>query len=136
MKNIKKTHKKTPKNLTYTNHLIKFGTCGLKILSDLSITKEQLTSIERFLHKKLKDLSNSSKRQKMWCFIQFNKTLSKLSLESRMGKGKGPIYTEVVFLKKGSILYEFHNIKNQQIKEIFKFIKKHFSVELKLIYKN
>jgi ribosomal protein L16/L10AE len=53
-----------------------------------------------------------------------------------MGKGKGPIYTEVLFIKKGSIIYEFHNIKIQQVTEIFNFIKKHISVSIKLIKKN
>lgn len=53
-----------------------------------------------------------------------------------MGKGKGPIYTEVLFIKKGSIIYEFQNINQQQIIEVFNFIKKQISVKLSLIYKN
>ncbi len=41
-----------------------------------------------------------------------------------MGKGKGSVYTQVISLKKGSIIYEFQNIKRPQIKEIFDFLKK------------
>jgi ribosomal protein L16/L10AE len=64
-----------------------------------------------------------------------NKTLTKLPLESRMGKGKGSIYTKVVFLKKGFVLYEFQNIKNQSMKELFYFFRKYFPAKLLLINK-
>ena len=67
--------------------------------------------------------------------LQLNRTLTKLSLESRMGKGKGPIYTKVLFLEKGSIIYEFENLKFQQIKEIYEFFKKYMSVKVVLVRK-
>ena len=130
-----KTHKLIVKNLTYSRHLLKFGSYGLKVLSDLRLNKEQIESLNRSLQRKVKTLSNYSKKIKIWDFLQPNKTLTKLSLESRMGKGKGSIYTEVLFMKKGSIIYEFDNMKSSQVIEIFNFIKKQFSVEVKLINK-
>lgn len=133
---IKKTHKKLFKNLTYSFHLLKFGSFGFKILSDLRLTTEQINSLERSLVKKLRSLSGQTKKYKIWSHTQTNKTLTKLSLESRMGKGKGPIYTEVLFLKKGSMIYEFKNLTNQQIREVFTFIKKQISVKLLLVSKN
>ena len=132
---MRKTHKLVVKNLTYSCHLLKFGSYGLKILSDLQLNKEQIESLNRSLYRKVKTLSSHSKKVKIWDFLQPNKTLTKLSLESRMGKGKGSIYTEVLFMKKGSIIYEFGNLRNSQIIEIFNFIKKQFSVEIKLIYR-
>lgn len=92
--------------------------------------------LERSLVKKLKSFSHHSKNYKVWLTIQPNKTLTKLSLESRMGKGKGPIYTEVLFLKKGSIIYEFKNLTFQQTKEFFNFVKNQISVKLSLVSKN
>lgn len=132
---MRKTHKLILKNLTYSCHLLKFGSCGLKVLSNLQLTQEQISSMNRFLNQKIKNLSNFSKKVKIWTFLRPNKTLTKLSLESRMGKGKGAIYTEVLFIKKGSILYEFNNLKNSQLQEIFNKIKKQIGVELKLVYK-
>ena len=67
--------------------------------------------------------------------MQLNKTLTKLSLESRMGKGKGSIYTRALFLKKGSIIYEFSNISDQQIKEIYMCLKKYVPAQLKIARK-
>jgi hypothetical protein len=52
-----------------------------------------------------------------------------------MGKGKGAILTEIVLLRKGSIVYEFENIKFQQIKEIFLFFTKYLSSKVLLISK-
>ena len=88
------------------------------------------------LAKKLKSLTGQSRNYKIWTNMCLNKTLTKLSLESRMGKGKGPIYTEVLFLKKGSIIYEFENVKYSQVIEIFSFLEKQMSTKLQLIFKN
>ena len=52
-----------------------------------------------------------------------------------MGKGKGSVYTRVLFLEKGSIIYEFKNIKHQQIEDVFNKFKKYFPGEIILIKK-
>lgn len=132
---MKKTHTNINKTLTNSNHLLKFGSHGLKISSNLRLTKNQLICLDRSLLKKLKNLDTQIKNYKLWSFITLNKTLTKQPLESRMGKGKGNILTEVVFLRKGSIIYEFQNIKVQSIKEIFSFFKKYLPSKLILVYK-
>ena len=133
---LKKTHKNQQKTLSYYNHLLKTGSYGFKIMSDMQMTEKQNTSIERILKSKLKKFSVQLEKVKFWKKIYLNKTLTKLSLESRMGKGKGSIYTKVLFLKKGSIVYEFKNIKSQQIKEVFNFLKNYFPAKIKLVKKN
>lgn len=130
---VKKLHKKIPKKLTYTCHSLKFGSYGVKILKTVRLTREQLDSLNRTITKKLNCLFNYSKKYKWWVLIQLNSTLTKLSLESRMGKGKGLVYTKVVFLKKGSIIYEFQNIKLQQAEKIFYLIKMQLGINLALV---
>ena len=132
---LKKTHKKKLNRLSHSNHLLKTGFYGFKILSDLQLTEKQAMSLERILKVKLKKLSIQFQKTKVWVNIQLNKTLTKLSLESRMGKGKGSIYTKVLFIEKGSIIYEFKNIKIQQLKEIYMFFKKHIPCKLVLVCK-
>nr|YP_009502223.1 ribosomal protein L16 [Porolithon onkodes]ASB29825.1 ribosomal protein L16 [Porolithon onkodes] len=129
----KKTHKKTINNLSYYNHLLKKGSYGFKIMSDLRLTEKQIISLERNLKIRLKKLSIKSYRPKIWMNVQLNRTLTKLNLESRMGKGKGSIYTRVIFLKKGSMIYEFANINTQQIMETHMYLKKYVSAKLKLV---
>ena len=133
---LKKIHKSSKKTLDYQNHLLKVGSYGVKVLSNLQITEKQIISIERILKGQLKKISVQLQKTKLWKKIHLNKTLTKLSLEARMGKGKGSVYTKALFLKKGSIIYEFKNIKNQQIKEVFNFIKKYFPAKIILIKKN
>lgn len=131
----KKTYLNTTKGSTNSNHLLKFGSYGFKLLSNLRLTEEQIVALRRLLLKKLKNLESCSKTYKIWELISLNKTLTKLPLESGMGKGKGSIYTKAVFLKKGFILYEFQNIKNQSITELFYFFRKYFPAKLLLINK-
>lgn len=130
----KKTHANVTKTLANSTHLLQFGSCGFKIMESIRLTKSQLTSLERLLLQKLKYLSQS-KNYKLWSLSVFNKTLTKLSLESRMGKGKGTVYTEAVFLKKGFIIFEFQNVKYLHMIEIFNFFKKYFPVSLLLVYR-
>lgn len=131
----KKTHINPTKILTNSNHVLKWGSHGFKLLTNLRLTKDQLISLERLLNQKIKSLNNSSKKSKFWVFILLNKTLTKQPLESRMGKGKGSILTEVVFLRKGSIIYEFTNMNLQQIKQLFYFFKKYLPAKLLLVTK-
>ena len=130
---IKKTHINPSKMLANSRHLLKFGHYGFKILTNTRLTSLQLTSLNRILNRKLKSLPTRTKNYKLWFFSAPNKTLTKLNLESRMGKGKGSIFTEAVFLKKGTIIYEFQNIKYQQIVEVFEFFNNHLSAKLMLV---
>lgn len=132
---IKKSHKKYPKTLTYTRHILKYGDFGFKTTTSVRLTKEQLFSFERVLQRKIRSLISSSKECKTWCLLATNSTVTKLSLESRMGKGKGVICTESVFVKPGCVIYEIQNVKFQHVLELFCFFKKQISANLVLIKK-
>lgn len=130
---IKKSHKKYSKTLAYTRHALKFGNFGFKITTPTNLTKEQLVSFERALQKKIRKLVTNSKEYKFWCLVSTNTTVTKLSLESRMGKGKGAVCTESVFIKPGCIIYEMQNVKLNHVLELFTFFKKLISASLELI---
>lgn len=131
---IKKSHKKFSKNLTSTRHLLRFGSIGLKTTKSVILSQEQIFSLERSLNRKIKFLTFNSKNVKSWCLLHANQSVTKLSLESRMGKGKGSIYTKRVFVKPGCILYEFQNINLTHALELRMFIQKQISTNLILIY--
>lgn len=50
-----------------------------------------------------------------------------------MGKGKGAIYTESVFVKPGCIIYEVQNIKLHHVSELLSFLNKLIPANLVLI---
>lgn len=123
----KKTHKNYKEGLTRTQHVLKFGDSGLKTLDSIRLTEEQVINLEQTIHKFIKKIYKFTKGYKVWNLVSMNKTLTKLSLESRMGKGKGSIYTKAIFLKGGVIIFEFKNIKLIHLQELHTFLQKQFS---------
>nr|AYR06597.1 ribosomal protein L16 [Lithothamnion sp.] len=130
---IKKSHNKYPKNFAYNRHILKFGNIGFKVTSKLTLTKEQLFYLNRAFQQKLNNLAFNSKNYKFWCLLSTNEVITKLNLESRMGKGKGSIYTESVFIKPGCVIYELQNIPEFHIPELLTFLKKQISGNLILV---
>lgn len=130
---IKKTHNLYSLKYNQNNHIIRFGKFGIKVISFGRLTESQLKSLERLLVNFIKKMTNNKKNVKLWNLVVFNMSLTKLSSESRMGKGKGSVYTKAIFCKPGTIIFEFSNLSHQQMAEIFKFIKKKISFKIKLI---
>ena len=62
---LKKTHKKKLKSFSHFNHLLKNGSYGFKITSNLRLTENQLVSMERILKSKLKKLSVQFQKSKV-----------------------------------------------------------------------
>nr|YP_009295520.1 ribosomal protein L16 [Mastocarpus papillatus]AOL58004.1 ribosomal protein L16 [Mastocarpus papillatus] len=126
----KKTH--TPYSLKHkqSSNTLKFGRFGVKSLSFGKLTKDQLDSIQRSL---LKTIKNNKKAIKVWFLVLFNLTLTKLSSESRMGKGKGAIYSKAIFLRPGTILIEFEGVSDQQMSTIFDLLKKTLKLKIALV---
>nr|YP_010027337.1 ribosomal protein L16 [Sarcopeltis skottsbergii]QOS04458.1 ribosomal protein L16 [Sarcopeltis skottsbergii] len=127
---LKKTHNPFSLKYRHCNHTLKFGRFGIKTLSFSKITENQFNLIERLSLKFLKLSSNNKKIIKIWSSSLVNLTLTKLSSESRMGKGKGSIYTKALFLRPGSILFEFEGISKQQLVGILAFLKKKVSFKI------
>lgn len=127
----KKTHKAYPKKTcSRKNHVLQLGISGLKILTSTRLTESQIKSFEWVLKKLLKSRKN---HVKLWPKFNLNLNLTKLSAESRMGKGKGSIYTKAQFLKAGSIFFEFSETNKQTNKQIITYLSKIFPKKFKLI---
>lgn len=112
----KKQHNKYPRAWEYKKGTLRFGERGLKVLNSYKITEDKLLKMSKSLKKTL----GSSSSVKWWCRIHPNSTMTKLSLESRMGKGKGGIYLKYVYVKAGSVLFEFSNLTPYQISALKK----------------
>nr|UAT97991.1 ribosomal protein L16 [Ahnfeltia plicata] len=128
-----KTHNKYPSKIGYSRHFLRFGQFGIKATSSGRLTEEQLNSLDRSLIKKLKEVSNGNKNFKLWSLLSTNLSLTKLSSESRMGKGKGSVYTHALFVKPGFILFEFSGLSRHQVLDIIDFIKNKISLKIILV---
>nr|AOX48916.1 ribosomal protein L16 [Gelidium crinale f. luxurians] len=128
----KKTHNKYKLKGNKKFQFLELGTFGIKTTSSGLITKEKWQLIERVLQRKFK-LMLGHKKNKIFSSLKFNSSLTKLSLESRMGKGKGSIYAKAQFLKPGTLLFEFIKLPKQYEDEIFMFIQKKIKFKIKLV---
>nr|YP_010395118.1 ribosomal protein L16 [Grateloupia elliptica]UQJ72559.1 ribosomal protein L16 [Grateloupia elliptica]UYI31676.1 ribosomal protein L16 [Grateloupia elliptica] len=133
----RKTHNKYRHKFCFSNYILRFGKFGIKVISFSRISESQLKALEWSIIRKLKELSNNNNNKtfKLLNSANLNLNLTKLSQESRMGKGKGAIYSKAVFLKPGLVLFEFDKISYQQLIEVFDFIKKKIPTRITLIKK-
>nr|YP_008963195.1 ribosomal protein L16 [Gelidium vagum]AGO19309.1 ribosomal protein L16 [Gelidium vagum] len=129
---FKKTHNKYKIKGKKTFNFVNSGSFGLKSISCGQLTKEKWESVRWALRKKFK-AKLSTKQNKIWSLIQLNNSLTKLNLESRMGKGKGLVYTKSKFVREGTILFEFDSFPQQFRKEIVEFIQNRIPLKLQLV---
>nr|WCH57656.1 ribosomal protein L16 [Hypnea sp.] len=128
-----KTHNKYNYKFKQSNHILRKGNYGIKSITFGRLTENQLNSLYRIFLKNSKKFGVSRKSSKIWNFIILNLNLTKLSSESRMGKGKGAIYTKAFFCKPGDIIFEFEAYSGQHAFNIFLKIKKCCNLNLVLI---
>lgn len=113
---------------------LKYGVYGFKAKEYGCLTQKELTTINFLLIKKLRVITNK-KNYKFWNKLLLNQNLTKLKTESRMGKGKGTIFTKFIFIKPGNIIFEFDNIDTKTIYSLYTYIKKKFAIKINLITK-
>nr|YP_009515602.1 ribosomal protein L16 [Sirodotia delicatula]AVK39603.1 ribosomal protein L16 [Sirodotia delicatula] len=129
----KKYHNKYKKTISHKRHILKFGFFGLKSITSGRLTELKINTLLRLLNKNLKILSKNSTSVKFWNLIFMNSTLTSLSPESRMGKGKGSIYAKSCYVKPGQILFEFSGISESQMIGLFTFLKGKIPLKTKII---
>nr|YP_009114016.1 ribosomal protein L16 [Gelidium elegans]AGW30455.1 ribosomal protein L16 [Gelidium elegans] len=127
-----KTHNKYKIKGKKKFNFLTLGSFGLKAISCSRITKEKWESIQWALRKKFK-AKLGAKQNKIWGLVELNNSLTKQNLESRMGKGKGLVYTKSKFVREGTLLFEFDSFPQQFQKEIIEFLQSKISLKLKLV---
>nr|YP_011003659.1 ribosomal protein L16 [Gracilaria eucheumatoides]WPS66061.1 ribosomal protein L16 [Gracilaria eucheumatoides] len=126
----KKTHNKYSVRFKQPKHTLIYGQFGIKSISFGRLTENQLINLKWIILKKLKFLVGNKKNFQFWVPLFLNSTLTKFNLESRMGKGKGSIYTRFIYIRPGMILFEFSNISEQHIRNLFHYISKRISLKI------
>lgn len=104
----KKLHKGRLSKFEFKANKLKFGIIGLKSLESGTITSRQLESTRQAISRKIK------KKGKLWIRVFPFLPITKKSIESRMGKGKGSIDHWAIKIKAGIILFELCGTTNQK----------------------
>lgn len=118
----KKMHFKFKNSFMCQKHLLKVGFFGFKIVKTVCISKNQEDYVRLFILKTLKLLT--SKKIKICFYSNSFYSKTKLSAESRMGKGKGEIFEYFGYYKKGFILFELTELPRQFAKKLLRQLNK------------
>ena len=97
----------------YRGGKVSFGDFGLQALETGRITQRQIEAARMTIQRKVK------RQGQLFIRIFPDKPVTKKPLETRQGKGKGPVEGWVVVIKPGRMLYEIQGIPEDLAREAF-----------------
>lgn len=90
---------------------VDFGDFGLQAITSGKISARQIEAARIAMTRHVK------RQGKIWIRIFPDKPLTKKPLETRMGKGKGPVDRWVAVIRRGRVLYEMGGIPEDLARE-------------------
>jgi len=108
---FRKQHRGRMKGRAHSGNTIAFGDYGLEALEADWITNRQIEAARIAMTRYIR------RGGKVWIRIFPDKPITKKPLETRMGKGKGPVEGWVAVVKPGRILFEMDGVSVEQAKE-------------------
>lgn len=133
--NCNKYNKSSLKRRSFNNNIslssLLYGTIGIKILENCKLQYYQFESLRKFFLPYTKGFT------KIWFRGDFRTPLTKKSIGTRMGKGKGKLDHWVSNYKRGQIFLEFERLDNElQYSKLLKRLKFRLPFKFCLIFKN
>lgn len=108
---FRKQQKGRTKGFASRGNRISFGDFGLQALECGWLTARQIEAARVALTRFIK------RAGKIWIRVFPDKPITKKPLETRMGKGKGPVEGWVAVVKPGKILYEIRGVSEDKARE-------------------
>ena len=96
----RKMHRGSRSGLAYSGATVAFGEYGLQTLERAWLDTKQIEAARVAVTRYMK------RRGKVWIRIFPQKSFTKKPLETRMGKGKGPLESWVAVVRPANILFE------------------------------
>ena len=107
----RKSQRGSRKGTASRNLRINFGEFGLQTLERAWITNTQIEAARVAIARNMK------RRGKMWIRVFPQKSYTKKPLETRMGKGKGPLESWVAVIKPATVLFEVDGVSEVLARE-------------------
>ena len=111
------------------NTKISFGEYGLMALEGAWITDRQIEAARVAMTRYMK------RGGKVWINIFPHLSLTKIPLETRMGKGKGQPEKWVAVVKKGKIMFEIGEVSEEIAREAFRLAAHKLPIKCKFVKK-
>ena len=131
----KRTKYRRPHRLPYDglakgNTSLHFGEYGLQALEGAWITQQQIEAARVAMTRYMK------RGGKVWINIFPHLSLTKIPLETRMGKGKGQPEEWVAVVKKNKILFEIAGVSEEVAREALRLAMHKLPIKCKFIKKD
>ena len=128
MQNNKKLRKFRLKGIKVNNKKLHFGFYGLISLETGHIDVNVVQSLIMVVKRKIK-----VKKGKFWFSLNTSIPVTKISIGTRMGKGKGNISKYVSFVRKGHIICELSSLDRNSALSILKLIVSKLPVKARIV---
>ena len=112
------------------NTELHFGTFGLQAKTGAWVTQQQIEAARVAMTRYMK------RGGKVWINIFPHLSLTKIPLETRMGKGKGQPEKWVAVVKKGKIMFEIGGVSEEVAREALRLAMHKLPIKCKFVMKD
>ena len=107
----RKMHRGSRAGVATRGNTVAFGEYGLMALERCWMDTKQIEAARVAINRNMK------RRGKVWIRIFPQKSFTKKPLETRMGKGNGPLESWVAVIRPGRVLFEMGGVSEEEAKE-------------------
>ena len=124
---FRKMHRGSRKGMARSGHTVSFGEYGLMALQRCWLDTKQIEAARVAIARNMK------RHGKMWIRIFPQKSFTKKPLETRMGKGKGPLESWVAVIRPANVLIEVDGITEVEARESLRLAATKLPIKTKFI---
>ena len=123
----RKMHRGSRTGLASRGQTVAFGEYGLQSLERCWLDTKQIEAARVAINRNMK------RRGKMWIRVFPDKSYTKKPLETRMGKGKGPLESWVAVIRPANVLFEVDSVPEAVARESMRLAATKLPIRTKFI---
>ena len=123
----RKMHRGNRAGIAYAGSTVAFGEYGLQSLERCWLDTREIEAARVAINHFMK------RRGKVWIRIFPQKSFTKKPLETRMGKGKGPLESWVAVIRPATVLFELEGIPEVMARECLRLAATKLQIRTKFI---
>ena len=123
----RKMHRGSRTGMAMRGATVAFGEYGLQSLERCWLDTKQIEAARVAINRNMK------RRGKMWIRIFPDKSYTKKPLETRMGKGKGPLESWVAVIRPANVLFEVDGVTEAVARESMRLAATKLPIKTKFI---
>ena len=123
----RKMHRGNRAGLASSGNMVAFGEDGLMSLERCWLDTKQIEAARVAINRNMK------RRGKVWIRIFPQKSFTKKPLETRMGKGKGPLESWVAVIRPANVLFEVDGVPEALARESMRLAATKLPIKTKFI---